>query len=86
MPPIVEGGKKLPSLMDPEHEKKLSQIEEEKKRLEAAIEEKQRVKRAGLRDWERLEREAKRDALRSELAEGHLERLSGDVGGGTGGY
>ncbi|KAI4154609.1 MAG: hypothetical protein LQ340_001555 [Diploschistes diacapsis] len=85
IPPIIEGGKKLPSLMDSEHERKLAQIEDEKRRLEGMIEEKQRAKRAGLREWERLERESKRDALRSELAEGHLERLSGEVGGGGGG-
>ena len=71
--------------MDSEHDRKLNQIEDEKKRLEAMIEEKQRGKRAGLRDWDRMEREAKRDALRSELAEGHLERMSGEVGG-RGGY
>ena len=80
VPQIIEGGKKQPSLMDAEHEKKLAQIEDEKRKLEAQIEEKQRVKRAGLREWEKLERESKRDALRSELAEGHLERLSGETG------
>ena len=77
----------MPTLMDPEHERKLAQIEEEKRRLEAQIEEKQRAKRAGLRDWERLGREAKRDKTKSELAEGHLDRLTGDIGGiGGGGY
>jgi hypothetical protein len=85
VPSVVEGGKKLPSLVDPEHERKLSQLEEEKKKLEAQIEEKQRAKRQSLREWDKLERESKRDALRSELAEGHLERLSGDNMSASGG-
>ena len=79
---IVEGGRKQPSLMDTEHEKKLQQLEDDKRKLEAAIDEKQRKKRSDLRDWDKLEREAKSSQLRSELAEGHLERLS-EIGAAT---
>ena len=84
-PTIIEGGKKLPSVFDPDKEKKLLQLEEDKKKLMVQIEEKQRLKRQGLREWEKAERESARESLRSELAEGHLERLSGEVGAG-GGY
>ena len=83
VPVIVEGGKKAPSGLDPAQEKRLMQLEEDKKRLMDVIEEKQRAKRAGLREWEKSEREAGREALRSELAEGHLGALAGDGGGGA---
>ena len=86
LPALVEGGKKLPSALDPEHERKLAQLEEESRKLREQIEEKQRVKRQGLREWEKAERESARDALKSELAEGHLERLSGEAGGAAGAY
>lgn len=83
MPAVVEGGRKLPSGLDVGHEKRLQQLEEDKRKLMEAIEEKQRIKRQGLREWEKSERESARDGLRSELAEGHLDRLAGD-GGMTG--
>ncbi|MCJ1399137.1 hypothetical protein MMC11_002339 [Xylographa trunciseda] len=86
VPALVEGGKKLPSGLDPAQEKRLQQLEEDRKKLLDVIEEKQRTKRAGLRDWEKSEREAGREGLRSELAEGHLGRLSGEGGGAGGGY
>ena len=63
-------------------EKRLAQLEDEKKKLMDAIEEKQKIKRQGLREWDDLERSSRRDGLRSELAEGHLERLSGEGGSG----
>jgi predicted HTH transcriptional regulator len=85
VPPVIESGKKLPSLLDPGQEKRLLQLEEDRKKLLEQIEEKEKGKRQGLREWEKLERESARDALRSELAEGHLERLSGE-GGGSGAY
>ncbi|MCJ1307227.1 hypothetical protein MMC25_000873 [Agyrium rufum] len=88
VPAIIEGGKKLPTMLDPGQEKRLQQLEEDKKKLMEAIEEKQRVKRMGLRDWERGEREIRREGLKSELAEQSLERLSGEgdgvVSGGGG--
>lgn len=43
-----------------------------------AIEEKQKAKREGLREWERTERERTREGLKSELAEGALERMQGE--------
>ena len=66
--------------MDAEHEKRLQQLEDDKRKLEAAIMEKQRKMRSDLRDWEKLEREAKSSQLRTELADGHLSRLGGTAG------
>ena len=84
MTPIIPGGKLQPSGMEPDREKRLAQLEADREKLLEQIEEKQRAKRASLRDWERLERESETAALRSELAEGHLERMSSDGGiGGT---
>ena len=80
MPSIVPGGKSLPSGLDPAQEKRLQQLEDDKKKLLEAIEEKQRAKRQGLREWDKSERESRREGLRSELAEGHLDRLSGEGG------
>lgn len=74
----MPGGKVAPSGMDPAAEKRLQQLEDDKKRLLEAIEEKQKAKRAGLRDWDRAERESARDGLKSELAEEALERMQGD--------
>lgn len=85
MPTIVPGGKAAPSVADPNTEKKLQQLEEEKKKLEDAIAEKQRAKRLGLRDWDTKERESKRDGLRSELAEQGLEKMGMGEGVGVGG-
>ena len=85
MPAPGEGGKKLPSGLDPVQEKRLAQLEEERKRLLEVIEEKQKVKRQGLREWEKVERESASAAVRSELADGHLGRLSGEGGGGGAG-
>ena len=86
MPTLVQGGKQAPSGLDPAQEKRLQQLEEDKKKLMEAIEEKQRIKRQGLREWEKLERESAREGLKSELAEGHLDRLSGDGGMSGGAY
>lgn len=83
VPAIVPGGKLLPSGLDPASERRLAQLEEDKKKLLDQIEEKQRAKRAGLRDWERLERESAREGLKSELAEGHLNRMTGEGGLGS---
>ena len=83
VPAIVPGGKLAPSGLDPAAEKRLQQIEEDKKKLLEQIEEKQRIKRQGLREWEKAERESRRDGLKSELAEGHLEKLTGEGVGGT---
>ncbi|OAX79341.1 hypothetical protein ACJ72_06337 [Emergomyces africanus] len=84
LPPIVPGGKLLPSALDPSREKRLAQLEIDKEKLLEQIEEKQKAKRAGLREWEKLSRESATGALRSELAEGHLQRMTeGDGLGGS---
>ncbi|KLJ07622.1 hypothetical protein EMPG_16901 [Blastomyces silverae] len=84
LPPIVPGGKLLPSGLDPSREKRLAQLELDKEKLLEQIEEKQKAKRAGLREWEKLSRESSTGALRSELAEGHLQRMTeGDGLGGS---
>ena len=85
MPSIVPGGKAAPSGLDPVAEKRLLQLEEDKRKLEEAIAEKQRAKRLELRDWETKERESKRDGLRSELAEQGLEKMGMGEGVGMSG-
>lgn len=76
MPAIVPGGKAAPSALDPAHEKRLQQIEEDKKKLMDVIEQKQAAKRKGLREWESGEREVNRDGLRSAEAERGLDNLT----------
>ncbi|KAK2775092.1 hypothetical protein FQN52_004070 [Onygenales sp. PD_12] len=85
LPVILPGGKPLPSGLDPGRERRLAQLEMDKEKLLEQIEEKQKIKRAGLREWERLSREASTGALKSELAEAHLQRMTeGDgLGGGA---
>ncbi|KAK2766170.1 hypothetical protein FQN54_007686 [Arachnomyces sp. PD_36] len=84
-PVLVPGGKLLVSGLDPTTEKRLAQLELDKEKLLEQIAEKQKLKRDGLRDWERLETESAVSALRSELADGHLQRMvEGDnIGGGV---
>ncbi|PGH16547.1 hypothetical protein AJ79_01653 [Helicocarpus griseus UAMH5409] len=84
LPSIIPGGKLLASGIDPSRAKRLAQLEVDREKLLEQIEEKQRTKRAGLREWERLSRESSTGALRSELAEGHLQRMTeGDGLGGA---
>lgn len=64
--------------MDPAAEKRLAQLEEDKKKLLEAIEEKQKAKRQGLKEWDKAERESRREGLKSDLAEEHLDRITGD--------
>lgn len=78
LPTIVPGGRLAPSGMDAAAEKRLVQLEEDKKKLLEAIEEKQKAKRQGLREWEKTERESKREGLKSELAEDHLDRMTSE--------
>ncbi|KAL8807011.1 MAG: hypothetical protein Q9182_000992 [Xanthomendoza sp. 2 TL-2023] len=77
----VPGGKINTSGVDPSAEKRLMELEEQKRKLLEAIDEKQAGKRKALRDWERGEKEVARDGLRSELAERGLEGLTGEAGG-----
>lgn len=79
---IIPGGKILPSV-DSATEKRLSQLELDREKLLEHMTETQKSKRAGLRDWDRLDREISICALKSELAEGHLQRMADEsIGGG----
>jgi len=81
---IIPGGRTLPSSLDAATEKRLSQLEVDRERLLEQMAETQRSKRAGLRDWDRLDRESSICALKSELAEGHLQRMADEsIGGGV---
>ncbi|KAJ5874462.1 uncharacterized protein N7529_002892 [Penicillium soppii] len=80
---LIPEGKSLPSLLDPAVEKRLSQLDADKEKLLEQIAETQRTKRVELRDWDRLDRESAICALKSELAEGHLQRMADEsIGGG----
>ena len=48
--------------------------------ITSTAEEEDKVKRQGLRDWDKAERESRREGLKSELAERHLDSLTGEVG------
>ncbi|CDM35590.1 unnamed protein product [Penicillium roqueforti FM164] len=81
---IMPEGRSLPSLLDPAVEKRLAQLDVDKEKLLEQIAETQRSKRAELRDWDRLDRESSICALKSELAEGHLQRMADEsIGGGN---
>ncbi|KAL4813172.1 hypothetical protein BDW67DRAFT_168641 [Aspergillus spinulosporus] len=73
---IVPGGKLAPTELDSTTEKRLSQLDADKDRLFNQIAESQKLKRAGLRDWDKLDRESSICALKSELAEGHLQCIT----------
>ncbi|KAJ5698253.1 hypothetical protein N7462_000258 [Penicillium macrosclerotiorum] len=73
---IIPGGRTLPSMLDAATERRLAQLEVDRERLLDQVLETQRSKRAGLRDWDRLDRESSICALKSELAEGHLQRMA----------
>lgn len=77
----IPGGKINNTGVDPQAEKRLQDLEEQKRKLLEAIDEKQATKRKAVREWERGEQEVKRDGLKSELAEGSLEALTGEGGG-----
>lgn len=73
---VLPGGRILPSALDAATEKRFSQLEADQEKLLEQLAEAQRSKRAGLRDWDRLDRETSICALKSELAEGHLQRMA----------
>ncbi|KAJ9610883.1 hypothetical protein H2200_005660, partial [Cladophialophora chaetospira] len=78
---IIPGGKLLPSGLPPDQEKRIKLLEAEAERMRIEIAEKQKLKREVLNEWEVRERESEREALRSELAEQHLQQLmEGDDG------
>ncbi|EAS30858.3 uncharacterized protein CIMG_06337 [Coccidioides immitis RS] len=85
LPSVIPGGKLVPSGLDPAYEKRIAQLEADKERLLEQIAEKQKSKRTSLREWDKLSRESATGALRSELAEGHLQRMAegDDIGGGA---
>lgn len=74
---IVPGGKVFPPSFEISTEKRLSQLEVDKARLFDQVLLKQNSKRSGMRDWDRLDRESSISTLKSELAEGHLQRITG---------
>ncbi|CRG83239.1 Pre-mRNA-splicing factor sap145 [Talaromyces islandicus] len=76
LPVVVAGGRLLPPTFDVVIEKRLSQLESDEDKLVDQVLEKQRSKRVGLKDWNRLERESALNALKSELAEVHLQRMT----------
>ncbi|KAJ5238685.1 hypothetical protein N7468_003304 [Penicillium chermesinum] len=73
---VLPGGRMLPSALDAATEKRFSQLEADQEKLLEQLADAQRLKRAGLRDWDRLDRETSICALKSELAEGHLQRIA----------
>ncbi|KIX99621.1 uncharacterized protein Z520_04255 [Fonsecaea multimorphosa CBS 102226] len=78
---IVPGGKLLPSGLPPDQEKRIKSLEAEAERMRTEIAEKQKLKREVLNEWDVRERESEREALRSDLAEQHLQQLmEGDDG------
>ncbi|KAJ5813882.1 uncharacterized protein N7503_000632 [Penicillium pulvis] len=80
---LIPGGRTLPSALDGATEKRLSQLESDQEKLLEQMAESQRLKRAGLRDWDRLDHESSICALKSDLAEGHLQRMADEaIGGG----
>lgn len=71
-------------MLDYAVEKRLAQLDADREKLLDQVAETQRSKRAGLRDWDRLDRESSICALKSELAEGHLQRMADEsMGGGV---
>lgn len=78
MPTILPAGKALPAI-DLGAQKKLERLQIEAEKLRKQIDVKQKAKRASLQEWAACEREVQRDAYRSELAQGQLDRLTGEV-------
>ncbi|KAL4894655.1 hypothetical protein BDV59DRAFT_175894 [Aspergillus ambiguus] len=76
LPSVIPGGRLWQSNIDVALEKRLSQLDADRDRLLDQVSDCQRQKRMGIRDWERLDRESSICALKSELAEGHLQRIT----------
>ncbi|KAJ5929407.1 hypothetical protein N7454_007255 [Penicillium verhagenii] len=80
---LIPGGRTMPSTLDAATEKRLIQLECDREKLLDQMAESQKLKRAGLRDWDRLDHESSICALKSDLAEGHLQRMADEtIGGG----
>lgn len=81
---IIPEGRILPSLLDPSAEKRLVQLDADKEKFFDHMAETQKSKQGELRAWDRLDRESSICALKSELAEGHLQRMADEsIGRGT---
>lgn len=80
LPKEIPGGQRAPELVDTS---KILKLEEEARKLREQIEAREAAKRASLREYDALGRDADNAALRTELAEEHLQSLNGDseVGG-----
>lgn len=76
LPTVINGGRFLPLAFDFSIEKRLLNLKADEEKLVEQALEKQLLKRQGLRDWDRLQRESALNALRSELAEVHLQRMT----------
>lgn len=74
--PIIPGGKFLTFSLDPAIEKRLQQLEADREKLLGYNMEKQKSKRLWLRNWDQLGRESSISALKSELAESHLQNMA----------
>lgn len=81
---IIPGGKAFPPYLEFATEKRLAQLETDKTRLFDQSMQKQESKRSEMRNWDRLDRESSISTLRSELAEGQLQRITGGEGGHAG--
>ncbi|KAK2749189.1 hypothetical protein FQN57_006804 [Myotisia sp. PD_48] len=84
LPSVIPGGKVLPSVLEPMTDKRLVQLDADREKLLEQISEKQRAKRDSLREWDKLSRESEIGALKTELADGHLQRMSETEGIGGG--
>lgn len=73
---IIPGGRLLPPTMELTTEKRLSQLDVDRMRLFEQSTESQGHRRMGIRDWDKLDRESSICALKSELAEGHLQCIT----------
>ncbi|KAL3483728.1 hypothetical protein BJX62DRAFT_230783 [Aspergillus germanicus] len=77
---IIPGGRLAPSELDTATERRLLQLDMDKDRLFEQNVDNQKLKRIGLRDWDRLHRESSICALKSELAESHLQCITDTEG------
>lgn len=74
---IMPGGKLFSTCFDSAIERRLLHLNADKARLFDQVAQRQASKRAGMKDWDRLDRESSISTLKSELAEGHLQRITG---------
>ncbi|KAL3459881.1 hypothetical protein BJX64DRAFT_264354 [Aspergillus heterothallicus] len=77
---IIPGGRPFASELEVIIERRLSQLDADKDRLFDQNTETQKLKRMGLSDWDRLARESSICALKSELAESHLQCIADTQG------